>query len=170
MLKRPEFIQSRETQICYDLFREIRTREPPLITWNELCEATGKSRSQIRGAIQTAAKRALNDDGIVIESDHGIGYRLRVDNELMNSGQRAIERSRRIQRVGLKKMNCADMAKLSAEDRATHNVRKSVIELGLLISRPRTISSVNQMVLRKHNELDEQEMLQAVKNALVTSK
>jgi hypothetical protein len=44
--------------------------------------------------------------------------------------------------------------------------RKSALELMLMASRPRTIDNVNQMVMRKHNQLDEQEMLVAIKEAL----
>lgn len=166
MLKSPEFKQSRETQIIYDLFREIRLRTPPLITWDELCEATGKTRAQIRGAINTAIRRCRNDDSLVIESDRSIGYRLRPDAEHSVSGQKAHERSRRILTIGKKKMECTDLTRLSADERASHHVHKSVLELALLPSRPRTINNVKQMVIRKHNELDEQEMLQAIRNAL----
>ncbi len=166
MLKPPDFKQSRETQIIYDLFREITTRALALITLSELCEATGKSLPAIRGAIATAIRRVRKDDQLVIESDRGLGYRLRRDAELVISGQRAIDRSRRIQMTGLQKMECADVATLDAESRAAHNVRKSVLELGLLTSRPRTVANVTQMVIRKHNELDQQEMLAAVKEAL----
>lgn len=166
MLAPPTFKQSRETEICYSLFRTIRDRSPQLITWNELCDATGKDRDQIANNIHTALRRALNDDGLVIENDRDVGYRLRTDGEINGCGQRAIEHTRRVQRVGLKKMNCADMNRLTPEERATHNVRKSVLELGLLSSRPRTISNVNQMVIRKHNELDEREMVEAIRVAL----
>ncbi len=166
MLKMPEFKQSRETQIIYDLFRAIDTRDPPLVTHSELCEATAKPLRDIRGPIATAIRRCLNDHGLVIESDRGIGYRLRRDHELSGSGQRAVERSRRIQRIGLKKMQSADMSKLDAIERASHCILKSVLEIGLLNSRPRTLSNVKQMVLRKHNELNEEEILAAIKESL----
>lgn len=163
----PDFKQSRESQIIYDLFRNIRNRDPALITWDELLEATGKQRrTQIAGAIMTATRRARKDDQLVIECDRGLGYRLRIDKELSISGQRAIDRSRRIQRTGLQKMDCADISKLDAENKAIHNVRKSVLELGMLTTRPRTVASVTQMVMRKHNQLDEQELLAAAKEAL----
>ena len=166
MLKTPDFRQSRDTQIVYDLLRDIASRAPPVITWGELTEATGKHRQQLRGPVATALRNCLNNDGLVIENDRGIGYRLRSDREHSICGRHASDRSRRILRTGLKKMNCTDVARLSVEERMEHNIRKSVLELALMPSRPRTITNVSQMVMRKHNELDEQEMLNAIREAL----
>lgn len=166
MLKPPDFKQSRETQIIADLFADITNLNPQLITLQELTKATGKSLSQIRGAIATAIRWVRKNHSLVIESDRNIGYRLRKDNELTISGQSAIDRSRRVQRVGLQKMECADLSRLTPEEKSAHNVRKSALELMLLASRPRTIANVDQMVTRKHNQLDEHEMLTAIKEAL----
>jgi hypothetical protein len=166
MLKMPEFKQSRETQIIYELFRAIDARDPPLVTHHELCEATGKPLRDIRGFIATAIRRCLNDHAMVIESDRGIGYRLRGDGDLRESGRKAVERSRKIQRVGLRKMQCADESKLDPEQRANHFMLKSVLEIGLLNSRPRTMSNIEQMVRRKHNELNPEEMVAAIKESL----
>src|SRR5580692_30606 len=125
MLKLPEFKQSRETQIIYDLFREIGTRQDRLITYSELREATGLSKEKLRGPIHTAIRRALNHDGLVIECDRGIAYRLSGDEETATASvPRAIERARRIHRVGLKKANCVDRSKLTSESRIALDVEK----------------------------------------------
>jgi hypothetical protein len=81
--------------------------------------------------------------------------------------QKSREHSRRSLKTALEKLECGDVSKLTPEQRAAHEVEKSAIQLGLIATRPRTVSSVKQMVIRKHNELDEQELLEAVKTALM---
>jgi len=170
MLKPPEFKESRETQIVYDLMRQAIHRDPPLLTWDEICEATGKSRSKLYGAIHTSMKRLRRSDRVVVENDRNIGYRLRHENELSQCGQSAIERTRRLQRTGIEKMDCADLAKLTNEERARHITRKTVLELGLASTRPRTISNIDQMVIRRNNELTGDEMVKAIREALMPRK
>lgn len=161
MLKPPDFKQSRDTRIIIGLFEDHLP-----VTWMELEEATGKSRDQIRGAIGTAVRWMRRNRGIVIENDRSFGFRQRADADMPISAKLATEKGRRIHRVALEKMECVDLPKLTPEQRATHLVHKSVLELGLLMSRPRTIANVNQMVIRSHNELNEKEMLQAIKESL----
>lgn len=166
MLQVPEFKQSRETRIIYRLFQERIPEPPHLATIMEIEEAAGKPINKLRGPIATALKRLLKDDRIVAESDRGIGYRLRKDNELADSGHKSIVRARRIQETGLKKMNCVNDRLLSSEEKAIHNIKKSVLKLSLVPSEPRKVSILKQMVMRKHNELDEEEMLKAIVDAL----
>jgi biotin operon repressor len=162
MLKPPEFRQSREAQIISELFRDIEQKDGGLITWRELCSATGKGRAELKSPIQTAIRRMRKDHGLVIENDRDLGYRLKANNRLVGSGRTALERSRRIEKVGLEKMDCCELAKLSMEEKAEHMVVKSAIQLGLMTKRSRVRSSLTQMVIRKHNALTEQEMLQAI--------
>lgn len=167
MLKPPDFKQSRDTEIIFNIFQDLPSRPDHQGTWHELCEATGKPKHKIVGCVQTAKKRMRRDFGIVVENVRNIGYQVLQDREIANSGQLAIERARRVQSVGLEKMNCVDTKRLNFEERAVYDVRKSVLELTLLASRPRTISNINQMVIRKRNELDQEEMVQAIKDALI---
>lgn len=166
MLKKPEFRQSRETQIIYELFCGIDQAGDGLATWRDICAATGKERDELRSAILTATKRMRRDHGLVIENDRDLGYRLRPDNSLVNSGQKALERARRTERIGLEKMNCCELQKLSADEKAAHLVTKSALELGLLVTRPRVRSNLTQMIARKHNELTEFELMEAIADRL----
>jgi hypothetical protein len=170
MSTEPNFTQARETRIILDLFKTIKTRDPQIVTHQDIQRATSKKLDFVRGSIATALKRARKEYGLVIENDRGIGYRLCVDREISTKcGRSAIERGRRIDRIAIEKMNCADKRVLSSEERANHDTTCSVLELRLLASRQRTISSVTQMVMRKHNELDQQELLEAAKAALMST-
>lgn len=170
MLKPPEFKRSPETQIIYDIFRDIESREGEPVTYLELCEATGQPKDKIRGAISTARIRVLRDCGIVIHRVVGVGYRQIKGSDVADVAQSVIQHVRRTQSLGLEKLNCVDTRSLSASERATFDVRKSVLELGLLATRPRTISNINQMVIRKSNELDPTEMMQAIRDALIKNR
>jgi hypothetical protein len=166
MLKVPDFKQSPETQIIHDLFRALPLRDPPLITFRELCEATGKSRAEIRGAIATALGRALSVDRLVIDNEHNVGYRLRPNAEIPASSQNNIARARRATRKAQKKLSVAEPEKMPGPERIDFYVQSSLVEMTLMSTRPRTVSNVRQMALRKQNELSNDEMLDAIKQAL----
>jgi hypothetical protein len=166
MLKAPEFKQSKTTQLIYEMMVHASQSKIKLVTWIELQDATGKSRDDISGSLQTAMRRMISDHGIVFENERNIGYRVMENHELADVGQRAIQRSRTQQRGGLKKMNCAEIEKLDATERVRYFTRRSVLELGLASSQTRTIKNVDQMVMRKHNELTGEEQLAAIKDAL----
>jgi biotin operon repressor len=165
MPDRPEFKQSRETQIVYDLLLKA-SQGDGFVSWRELCAATEKGRREIQSAIRTAVIRMRRDHGVVFENDRDMGYRMRVDNQLVNSGQSAIERARRTEKIALEKMGCCEIGKLNPEERAAHLVTKSALELSLLVKRSRVRNNLTQMVIRKHNELDQQELLEAVVDRL----
>lgn len=169
MTTQPTFKQSRETEIIFAILKGIASREPQVVTYQEIEAETGKRLNDgLRSNIATAIKRLRKECGLVVECDRGIGYRLRPNHEISKSGQDAIERARRVQRVGLEKLNCADRSRMNQQERVEFDVVKSSIELSLLASRPRTIDNVKQMVMRKSNQLDEQEMMEAAKAALMS--
>jgi hypothetical protein len=164
---KPDFHQSRSTEIIYNLIKNISERADRFIPWSELTTATEKTRDEIRGSLGTAIKRCRRNDGIVIEVDRKLGVRLVENGNLPKSGMKAVERARRTQKVGLEKVNCADISKLNMEQKAEYNVTRTVLELGLQASRPRTIENVKKMVIRQNNYLDVEHMLQATKEALM---
>lgn len=167
MLDTSTFKQSRETKIIANLFKSLPERDDPLVTHRELCEATNKKLNDIRGAIATAQKYVLNNDGLVVENDRSIGYRLAKGAEITKVAERGSEKARNQVRKARKKINTIDTTTLTLEERVGVYVLKSVLELQGLPARPRTRSNVKQMVLRKHNELDEQELLEAIKEGLL---
>ena len=170
MLDTPAFKQSRETTIIYDIFRGLNDRDNPVVTHRELCEATNKKLEEIRSAIATAKRRALHSDGLVIESDRSIGYRLVKGDDITTVAEKGSEKARKQVRTARKKISHVDHTRLTVEQTARYFVVKTVLELQELPARPRTKSNVEQMIVRKHNELDEQEMLEAIKEALLKKK
>jgi hypothetical protein len=169
-MNKPSFAQSRETQIIYDIFLELPTRNPPLLTYRELLKETGKKDiAEIRGFISTAIRRARRLNELVIECDRGVGYRLRPDNELADCGLTALSRARKIQKTGGEKLGCVKLTKLSADEKIKHFVAQSAIELALVPSRPRTLANITDQVKHKHNSLDNDvEMLLAIQRGLTS--
>jgi hypothetical protein len=163
----PEFKESKNTRIIYELFKEAPTRDPPLITWLEITEATGQPVAALRGNVATAAKRLRTVDGKVIECDRGVGYRVVPDRELSEVGRKHIRRARRIQREGLAKVTIPiDLTKLSPTERLNHYTTQSALALALEVTKPQTINKVDQMVQRKQNQMSAEEMLRAIKETL----
>jgi hypothetical protein len=166
MLKRPDFKKSEITLLICELFEDAATKDPSIVTWRELQQLTNMSRAKLMGSINTARRRMLNDHRLVFENLRDISYGLVPDPEKANIGQRAIERARVQQRQGLKKMNTADVESLTPQERIRHISRATVLEICLASSKPRTINAVDQMVLRKHNSLSNEEQIEAIREAL----
>src|SRR5882672_1019349 len=167
MGEKPDFKQSRSTEVIYALLKNIGDRDDNFISYQELAKATGKPLSEYRGSMYTAIKRCRRVDGIAIETDRNLGCRLVQNENLSKSGMKAIVRSRRIQKTGLEKVLLTDRTKLNLEQRAESDVTRTVLELGLQANRPRTIENVKKMVVKQNNYLDIEHMLMATKEALM---
>jgi hypothetical protein len=167
MLNMPIPKQSKVTYAAYELLKEAPSRHDKTVVYSEFVDAAGKPISRIRGNICTAIKWARKTDGIVFENLIGVGYRVAKDADIAPIAQKGRERARRGLKASNEKLDCVDVKSLTPEQRASHDVEKSATELALLATRPRTVSNVKQMSIRKHNALDEQELLEAVKSALM---
>ena len=170
MPRPPDFKQSALTQQVYEMFVHASNADPPVVTWDLLTERTGLPRTALYSTIQTVLRRMVSDQGVVFENEANFGYRVVPDDGLAEVGQKSIERARRQQRTGVRKMDCADMSNLTPEQRVRHITRKTVLELGLAASRPKSIKSVEQSVNRRHNQLTPEEQIAAIREALIPKK
>jgi hypothetical protein len=159
--------QSKTTYAIYELLKKASDREDKTVVYSELVEEAGKPIRCIRGNIYTAANWLRRTDKLVLENLTGVGYRIAKDADHAPIAQKGREQARRRLKVVNEKLDCTNAKVLTPEQRASHAVEKSSVELALLATRPRTISNIKQMSIRKNNALDEQELLEAVKAALM---
>ena len=82
--------------------------------------AAGKSRHELAGAIGTARRRMVRDHGVEFVNVRGVGYRALADAGHADAGQRDISRVGRITRRRRKRMELADVTRLSADERVLH--------------------------------------------------
>ena len=165
MLATPEFKEGKTARICRELFLEHAQNGTHLVTHIEIKEAT-ESATIPYAAVGTAIRRMRRDHGQNWENDHAIGYRLRSPEETPESGKRHRERARKQFKTGLEKLKTADPAQMSATARTRHILETSVAELGIAATSPRALSNIGQRAERSHNELNSEEMVASIRDAL----
>lgn len=166
MLEREQqFAEGKDAKLCRELFQRHALDGTGLVTLLEIMEATNRKVVPY-GAIHTAIRRVRRDSGQNWENDFGIGYRLRSSEENAESGKRHRERARRQFKTGLEKLKTADPAQMSATARTRHILETSVAELGIAATSPRALSNIGQRAERSHNELNSEEMVASIRDAL----
>jgi hypothetical protein len=154
------------TQIIIDLMAGRMSEEDSLITYSELEQATGRALSEIRPSIYTARRRILNDHSKWFGCDRRLGYRVVDDENLPECGKANRSKARNMYRDTLKILAIADPAKQSVEARRRTLLERSVAELGMAATAPRSIARIEQEVSRAHNQLSLEQQVAAIKDAL----
>jgi hypothetical protein len=154
------------TQTIIDLMASRMNDEDTLITYAELEQMTDKPLLVIRHFIYTARKHIRDDHGKWFDCYRGIGFRVVPDEDLPNCGKANRSRARNLHRETIKTLAIADPTKQSAEARRHTMLERSVAELGMAATAPRSIARIEQEVARAHNQLSLEQQVAAIKDAL----
>jgi hypothetical protein len=154
------------TQIIIDLMTARMNDENSLITYIELEQATGLPMSEIRSHFYSARRKVRNDHGKWFHCDRLHGYRAVDDENLPECAKVNRGKARNLHRENIKILGIADPAKQSAEARRRTMVERSVAELAMAATAPRSIARIEQMVARAHNRLSLEQQIAAIKDAL----
>jgi len=107
----------------------MATTEGDVITYTEM-NVIAKCDVQVRNyVLQTARRIAQREKRIVFGTIIGIGIKRLSDEEIPEEGVSAIKRSRRVAQNGMKKMNCADIAKMTPETKIRAITTKTLLGL-----------------------------------------
>lgn len=166
MLKRPDFEISSTTQMLLDLMVERLHTDNTLITYSEMEKLTGKSGDDIRGSIYTARDRIRKDYSKWYACVPKLGYRVVLDEEIHKCAKANRSKARNLHRETLKTLKIADPSKQSLQARTSTILERSIAELGMAATAPRAIAKVEQAVARSHNELNLEQQMAAIKEAL----
>lgn len=113
------------------LIKYLQTAEiGQVFTYAEMKDAC-KEDVQIRNTILQTARRTLMKPPfrMVFGTIAGVGIKRLSDEEIPDVGEAAVERSRRAARQGFKKINCADLAKMTPETKVKAITTKTILGL-----------------------------------------
>lgn len=101
-----------------------------VITYAEL-NAACKDDVQLRSTILNTARRVLAKPPhrMVFGTIVGVGIKRLSDDEIPDESDRCVKRARRIAKSGLTKLSCADLAKMSPENKIRAITSKTVLGL-----------------------------------------
>lgn len=151
------FKVSLTAQAIYTLFVDA-IPNGGMVTWQQITDATGRSRRQLNGAVQTAQRRVLREHNVVFENERGVGYRKLKDGELSVIGQRAIDGTRRRVRRAGRKMATGDYAKMSKSESGRHIARQTLLEVVANATKSSSVKKADDMVARMHNLRPEEQL------------
>lgn len=138
------------------------------ITWTELAHIIGRpvtAQQKGYGALQTARKRALVDDGLVFEAVHKIGLKRLNDSEIVATGTHSIDRIRRIARRGTQKLlSVKEFDKLPNADKIRHNAVVSLLGAVQQIATENKVKSLEKHVTNSQAALPTAKALEIFKN------
>lgn len=160
------FLKAHETQVIIDLMVSRLPDKDAFVTYRELEQVTGRSLARIRGNISSACKFVLDEHGKHFRCDRGFGYRLCPDEELPDCGKERRKKARTQFRKSLKIMAVANPTKQSRGAFLRTVQERTIAELGMATTAPRTIDRAEQMVARSQNELTLEEQVQLIKDSL----
>lgn len=167
MLKRPDFQQSRESAIIRDLFLERSREDKPLVTWQEMIDATGRLRDIVRSRMGGCLAHMLSVHGQVWRARAGIGYYLVSDHEISEVVEGERKKAYKQAKRGVKKADCADLSKMTSAEQLKICINRAALEQQVHAGRPRTLNNLEQAFARKHNQMPSQEdMMKAIKESL----
>ncbi len=126
-----------------------------VITYAELNDAA-KCDVQARNTVLQTARRNLMKPPhrMVFGTISGVGIKRLADDEIPDEGASAVKRARNIARSGLKKLNCADLAKVSGEQKIRLVTTKTVLGLFSQSSSRKTLNLAEQAARVGNGEMN----------------
>ena len=117
-----------ETELLIEFLKPAEIGQ--VFTYQQL-NAACKDDVQIRSTILNTARRNLlkPPHRMVFGTITGVGIKRLSDEEIPDVGAHAVKRSRRIAKVGIKKMGCADVLKMAPETKVKHITTMTVLGL-----------------------------------------
>lgn len=156
----PTFQASADSRLIYQRMKKTAIGETILTT--DIEEAVSRPVGRIRGAIQTARRRLLKDDGMVFASIPGIGYmRCTDENIIDNSVADTNAIRRRAGRAAEKLSKVSDYAALTPAKQLEHTTRLSVLGAIASMTREPAIERVRQAAQGRASELPLAETVRA---------
>jgi hypothetical protein len=160
-MKQPLFRASSDTLALVRLLSKVEPGD--LVTWNKMTDELGRDTRPDGAAYPAvlAARRILErDNRIAFEAEPTHGLRRLVNVEIVESGDRFVDRARRIVKRGVIRLTCADYAALPRDKQVQHNAKVSVL------SAIAELGSAKSMRRIEHQIVDSDGALPAAKAAI----
>jgi hypothetical protein len=156
----PSFRMSADARLLYQDLRTVPVGET--ISHKQLEQIVSRPLEKIRGALSTAFRRALRDDGIVFASIRGVGYVRCDDVAIVDQASADTSRIRRSAKRALERLaKVADYAALPPAKQLEHTTRMSVVAAITTMTRESSITKVRKAAQGRSSELPLSETMRA---------
>lgn len=157
------FILSIETKQLLE--RLIKAEVGELITYQEMTNIVGRDiRKEGCGIMYSARRKAENDCQIVFITVVNKGIKRASDEEIANSGTSAIAKIRRTSHKGKKRLHCVEnFGSLTNESKIHHNAAASFLGAIDLMTRPKKIIALEEVVKKESNSINVTKTLELFK-------
>lgn len=122
--KKPNFVASSDAKVLADLLRNAEVGQ--VVTYEEMSEAIGREVTQDRSAIYTARAIVQREDRMIFDCVMKVGVKRLADADIVNLGDRARARVRKIASSVTKAITCVNYDSMSRESQVKHNTALSM--------------------------------------------
>lgn len=135
-----------DAKVLHDRLKQAQVGE--VLTWVDLSKLIGRDvRRHAYGALNTARKRAQNDDLCVFGTVFKVGLKRLSDTEVVDTGQQVVDKVRRTTRRGVKRLtSVTDFSAMPNESKIKHNAYVSMLGALCDVSTTRRLHQVEKEV------------------------
>ena len=152
-----------DAKLLYERLKKVGIGEP--ISWDELSAVVSRDArpgGPAYGALATARRRALANEGRVFDPVHGRGLKRLGDAEIVEASQAKIDAVRRRSRPALKRPSCVQhFDALPPEQQIKHNTFASVFSAFVIVTRAGPMKKLEGHVAEAHAQLPLAKTLEA---------
>lgn len=152
-----------DAKLLYERLKKVGIGE--MISWDELSDVVSRDAragGPAYGALTTARRRALTNEGMVFDPVFGKGLKRLGDTEIVETSQAKIDAVRRRSRQALKRLSCVqDFGALLPEQRIKHNTFASVFSAFVTITKAGPMKKLEGRVAEAQEQLPLAKTLEA---------
>lgn len=149
---KPTFELSVDTRLLYQRLAAAAMGE--VVAYDDLNDLIGRDvRRRAYGALASARRKALAEDGIVFDVVPKVGMKRLTDAEIVASTQADVRRLHKASRRAARKVACAHYEQLPADSRITHNAVLSLFGAVHNITHVKRLKQLEQEVASTNGEL-----------------
>ncbi len=142
----------------------LKLPEGSIATYEVLSGLIGINVQEERGALDTARKVLLRENGMVFGAVHGVGLKRLSDSEVVEQGSEAVVRIRRATRRSMTRLSTADFDALPKTEQNTHRMVSATLGAIALCSGTKARHKLEQRI-QSNSALDVGEAMKLFETA-----
>ncbi len=150
-MEKSSFAASSDAKVLADLMRNVGVGST--LTYGAMSEAIGRDVTTDRGLIYTAKGIVQREERMVFDSVYRHGIKRLADSDIVNLGDRARVRVRRIARRASQAITCVDYDTMPREAQVKHNTALSMLGVMVELGSEKSFIKLQQHVATAGTEL-----------------
>jgi len=138
--RHPAFVPTVATTAIYNRLKRAEYGE--IVALAELSQLAQTSIDGLRGYLDSARKKACDEDGVVFDSVRGVGLKRLTEEEKAAKQQRRRAHIARQAKSGLKELRTVDYARLSSTAKVRHNVETAILATHVAVEAPKNVGRI----------------------------